>query len=223
MSGLAERIRDIIVNGDMRPGAKLDEQMLAERFEVSRTPVREALRQLASTGLIDLQPHRGAFVSSLTSQQRDEMFAAMSELEATCSRLAAMSMTPVERRNLQRMHESMSEFAACGQVEEFEQANEVLHLMICKGAHNEVLAEMTDSLRERLRPYRNTQFRTEGRLKRSLAEHDVIVRAVVSGDPARAHTAMLHHLGQAGDTFQGVLSGPMEDEPVRANLASGRP
>ena len=138
MSSLAEQIRALVLNGDLSPVAKLDEQMLAERFDVSRTPVREALRQLASTGLIELKPRRGAFVSSLTSDQREEIFVAMSELEATCCRLAAMSMAPLERRNLQRMHETMGELAASGLVEEFEEANEVLHSMISKGAHNEV-------------------------------------------------------------------------------------
>ncbi len=205
MSSLAERIRELVLNGDLAPGAKLDEQVLAERFEVSRTPVREALRQLASTGLIELRPRRGAYVSALTPPQMDEFFAAMSELEATCARLAAMSMVPVERRNLQRLHENMGEMASRDLVEEFEDANELLHSMICSGAHNEVLAEMTASLRDRLRPHRNTQFRKPGRLSRSQAEHDVIVRSIISGDPVRAHAAMLHHLGQAGASFQEVL------------------
>ncbi len=212
MSSLAEQIRTLVLNGDLSPGDKLDEQVLAERFEVSRTPVREALRQLASTGLIELRPRRGAYVSALTSAQREEIFIAMTELEATCSRLAAMSMAPLERRNLQRMHETMGELAGRGLVEEFERANEILHAMISKGAHNAVLSDLTTALRERLRPYRNTQFRSAGRLSHSHGEHDAIVRAIVSGDPAKAHAAMLHHLGQAGGAFREALSGPIEDD-----------
>ncbi len=216
MSSLAEQIRALVLNGDLSPGAKLDEQMLAERFEVSRTPVREALRQLASTGLIELRPRRGAYVSSLSPAQREETFLAMIELEATCSRLAAMSMAPLERRNLQRLHESMGELAAAGLVDEFEEANEILHDMISRGAHNAVLSELTESLRERLRPYRNTQFRSAGRLTRAHAEHDAMVRAIVSGDPAKAHAAMLHHLGQAGGTFKEALTGALEDSELRS-------
>ena len=216
MSRLAEQIRGLVLNGDLSPGAKLDEQMLAERFDVSRTPVREALRQLASTGLIELKPRRGAYVSSLSPSQREETFHAMIELEATCSRLAAMSMAPLERRNLQRLHETMGELAAGGRVEEFEQANEVLHSMISKGAHNEVLSELTASLRERLRPYRNTQFRSAGRIGHSHAEHDAIVRAIVSGDPVKAHAAMLHHLGRAGGAFQETLSETLDDSRFQA-------
>ena len=74
------------------PGSKLDEQDLAYRFAVSRTPVREALRQLASSGLIELRPRRGAYVSALTAPQVEDFFVAMSEMEAVCARLAAMSM-----------------------------------------------------------------------------------------------------------------------------------
>ena len=83
MSALADDIRELVLGGEIQPGAKLDEQALAARFQVSRTPVREALRQLASTGLIELRPNRGAYVTSLTPDQLDEIFVAMVELEAT--------------------------------------------------------------------------------------------------------------------------------------------
>lgn len=206
MSSVAERIRELVLSGTLAPGAKLEEEALAERFEVSRTPVREALRQLASTGLIELRPRRGAFVAALTPPQIDELFAAMSELEATCARLAAMSMAPLERRNLQRLHETMGEMAARELVDDFYQANERLHTLIYEGAHNSVLAEMTASLRDRRRAHRTTQFHSPGRLSRAHAEHEVIVRAIISGDPARAHAAMLHHLGQAGASFEEMTS-----------------
>jgi DNA-binding GntR family transcriptional regulator len=206
LSTVSDRIRELVLSGAVAPGAKLDEQALAERFEVSRTPVREALRELANTGLIDLLPRRGAFVAALTPPQIDELFAAMSELEATCARLAAMSMAPNERRDLQRLQETMAELAARELVEDFYKANEQLHSQILRGAHNSLLERMTGSLRDRRRPHRTTQFRSPGRLHESHAEHEVIVRAIVSGDPARAHAAMLHHLGRAGSAFQESLS-----------------
>lgn len=201
MATLAEQIRSLVLLGDLRPGERLEEQVLADRFEVSRTPVREALRQLASTGLIELRPNRGAFVTELTPSQLDEMFVAMVELEATCARLAAMSMVPSERRNLQRLHESMGQIASSKLVEDFEVANEQLHAMICSGAHNSVLADMTASIRDRRRPYRGVQFRSPGRLLHSHAEHETLVRAIVAGDPAQAHAAMLHHLDRASQSY----------------------
>lgn len=205
MDPLAEEIERLVLGGELRPGAKLDEQALAQRFSVSRTPVREALRRLASTGLIELRPNKGAFVRMLTPEQLDEMFVAMAELEATCARLSAMSMTPVERRGLQRLHESMGEMALNGLVSDFVEANDTLHSLIYQGAHNGFLEEMTSGLRRRLAPYRRSQFRTKGRLTRSHDEHANVVRAIVTGEPARAHAAMLHHVDQVEASFEKLL------------------
>lgn len=207
MGTLAQQVAELVLSGEIAPGFKLDEQVLAQRFSVSRTPVREALRQLASTGLIELKPNRGAFVASLTPEQLEEMFVAMAELEATCARLAAMSMTPVERRTLQRLHERMAEFARLDQIPEFVEANERFHSLIYAGAHNAILADSATALRRRLQLYRRSQFRTQGRLPRSHAEHDEVVRAIVSGEPARAHAAMLHHVDLVEASFEKLLAG----------------
>jgi DNA-binding GntR family transcriptional regulator len=203
---LAQQLSELVLSGELAPGVKLDEQVLAQRFQVSRTPVREALRQLASTGLIELRPNRGAFVATVTLEQLEEMFVAMAELEATCARLAAMSMTPIERRGLQRLHEHMGELARRGQTAEFVEANDRFHGLVYAGAHNSVLAEMTAALRRRLAQYRRAQFRHAGRLARSHAEHDEVVKAVISGDPAGAHARMLHHVGLVEASFEKLLS-----------------
>ncbi len=206
MPKLSDEIERLILNGEFRPGAKLDEQVLAQRFAVSRTPIREALRRLASTSLIELRPNKGAFVALLTAESLDEMFIAMAELEATCARLAAMSMTPVERQGLHRLHESMGELARRDAVGEFVEANDVLHSAIYRGAHNAYLEEATSNLRRRLAPYRRSQFQNQGRLERSYQEHDAFVRAIVVGDPARAHSAMIHHVGQVEASFEKLLT-----------------
>jgi DNA-binding GntR family transcriptional regulator len=203
---LAQQLAELVLSGEVAPGLKLDEQILAQRFQVSRTPVREALRQLASTGLIELRPNRGAFVTRITPEQLEEMFVAMAELEATCARLAAMSMTPIERRGLQRLHEHMGELARRGLIGDFVDANERFHSMIYSGAHNTVLADAAIALRRRLSIYRRAQFRTEGRLPRSHAEHDEVVKAVVSGDPSGAHAAMLHHVDLVEASYEKLLS-----------------
>jgi len=203
---LAQQIEKLVLDGELAPGMRLDEQALAQRFEVSRTPVREALRHLASTGLIELRPNRGAFVKTVTPEELDEMFVAMAELEATCARLAAMSMTPVERRGLQRLHERMGEMAARELVEDFVAANETFHTMVYSGAHNGFLEDATLTLRRRVSAYRRAQFRTAGRLARSHAEHDAVVKAIVSAEPARAHAAMLHHVDLVEASFEKLLA-----------------
>lgn len=206
MGKLAQDITELVLSGEITPGDKLDEQILASRFKVSRTPVREALRQVASTGLIELKPNRGAFVAIVTPEQLDEMFSAMAELEATCARLAAMSMTPAERRGLRRLHESMGEMARRDLIQEFVKANDDFHSLIYSGAHNEIMRDITATLRRRLALYRHAQFRSPGRLPRSHSEHDQVVKAIISGDPDGAHKAMLHHVGLVEAAFENLIA-----------------
>jgi DNA-binding GntR family transcriptional regulator len=199
---LADELAEAILSGAFAPGSRLDEQALAQRYSVSRTPVREALRQLATTGLIEIRPRRGAIVAKVTPAQLEELFVAMGELEATCARLAALSMAPTERRRLQALHEKMEEMARTGDAKAFADANHVLHTMIYTGAHNAVLADMTAALRRRLSPFRRAQFHLEGRPPRSHAEHDVVVGAIVRGDAKAAHAAMLQHVTLVEQSFE---------------------
>lgn len=199
---LAEELADAILDGTLEPGCRLDEQRLAERYGTSRTPVREALRQLATTGLIELRPRRGAVVTQVTSEQLEMLFVAMGELEATCARLSALSMTPIERRRLESLQEAMGEMVARGDVAAYTAANTAFHTLFYSGAHNPVLSEMAIGLRRRLAPFRQAQFRATGRLARSYAEHGAVARAVLAGDAAGAHAAMLHHVSLVEDAFE---------------------
>lgn len=227
---LAQAIADAIFSGEFAPGVRLDEQQLAARFSVSRTPVREALRQLATTGLIELKPRRGAFVTRVSPAQLEELFVAMGELEATCARLAAQSMSPTERRRLQVFHDRMGDLARAGDAMGFAEANNVFHTMIYAGARNAVLADMTAAMRRRLMPYRRAQFLLEGRPPRSHAEHDAIVRAILAGDARGAHEAMLHHVMLVEASFEELCAeralGPEAQAGQRASAlrhGSARP
>lgn len=210
---LADDIAEAILSGEFAPGARLDEQLLAQRYAVSRTPVREAIRQLATTGLIEVRPRRGAIVTQVTPAQLEELFVAMAELEATCARLAALSMAPTERRRLQALHERMGELARQGDAVAFADANHVLHTMIYAGAHNPVIADATTALRRRLAPFRRAQFHLEGRPPRSFDEHDAVVSAIVRGDARAAHEAMLHHVTLVEASFE-ELCAAREQESV---------
>lgn len=199
---LASAIADGILNGSLKPGVRLDEVGLALQHGVSRTPVREALRQLTASGLIDMRPRKGAVVSKATPEQVESLFVAMAEMEATCARLAAMSMTPVERRRLQARHEAMTALATQGDPAAYADANVAFHSAIYAGAHNAPIAEYAMSLRRRVGPFRRAQFQVEGRLTRSNQEHDAVVRAILVGDAATAHAAMLHHVSLVEDAFE---------------------
>lgn len=199
---LATQIGEAILAGDYSSGERLDEQRLAEAYAVSRTPVREALRQLASSGLIEIRPHRGAIVATITPERLKELFVAMGEIEATCARLAAISMSPIERRQLDALHAEMGALARKGRRAAYSAANHALHTQIYAGAHNAMLEEIALGLRRRLEHFRRAQFRAPRRLVQSHGEHADVVRAILTGDAARAHSAMLHHVSLVEIAFE---------------------
>src|SRR6201997_5159463 len=173
------QLADEIVRGALPPGAPLDETDIARRFNVSRTPVREALRQLAASGLVETRAHRGAVVAQPTLDRLAGMFEAMAELEAICAGLAAERMTPVERHRLEAVHEELRVLSHAGNPDRFHEVNERFHNMIYAGAHNDYIAETTLATRVRVQPFRRAQFRNLGRLAKSHAEHDRVLVAIL--------------------------------------------
>ncbi|MFH6783903.1 MULTISPECIES: GntR family transcriptional regulator [Methylobacterium] len=202
---LAAEIAEAIVTGALAPGHRLDEQALADRYGVSRTPVREALRQLGTSGLVEMRPRRGAVVAQVTPEQLAELFVAMAEIEATCARLAAQSMSPLERRRLDALHDAMADLAASDDPAAYARANTAFHGAVYAGAHNAVLADFALGLRRRLQPYREAQFRLAGRLARSHAEHGAVVAAILGGRAEEAHAAMLRHVTLVESSVEGML------------------
>ncbi len=196
------QIADEIVSGALEPGAPLDEQELAARFGVSRTPVREAIRQLSASGLVSVRPHRGAVVALPTPRQLDDMFEAMAELEALCAGLAARNMTVPERRALEGLHQDLRVLVQKGDPARYHETNEAFHAAIYAGSHNGYLAEITLMTRTRVAPFRRAQFRASGRLGGSYQEHDLIVQAILRGDQSGAVEAMRAHIGIVRDAFR---------------------
>jgi DNA-binding GntR family transcriptional regulator len=188
------QLADEIVRGALAPGASLDETDIARRFKVSRTPVREALRQLAASGLVEARAHRGAVVAQPSIERLDGMFEAMAELEALCSGLAAERMSPVERHRLEAVHEELRTLSHAGDPERFHEVNEQFHNTIYAGSRNGYIAEITIATRARVRPFRRAQFRNLGRLAKSHAEHDRVVVAILRGDRNGAAAAMRAHI-----------------------------
>jgi DNA-binding GntR family transcriptional regulator len=189
------QLADQIVRGALAPGAALDETKIARRFNVSRTPVREALRQLVASGLVEARAHRGAVVAQPSLERLSAMFEAMAELEALCAGLAAQRMTPVERQRLEAIHEELRNLSHAGNPERFHEVNERFHNAIYAGAHNTHIAEITLATRVRVQPFRRAQFRNLGRLAKSHAEHDRVVVAILRGDKLGAANAMRAHIG----------------------------
>lgn len=183
-----------IINGELPPGLKLDEKALATQFGVSRTPIREALRELGARGLIDLVPRRGGIVARIGIEQLADMLDAECELEALCARLASQRMNALEKRQLQEYHRQSQDLTGDRDETRYLAINNAFHDQICDGAHNSTLATMTRELRVRLSPFRQSQSDQEGRrLARSHAEHEAIIQAIARSDPDAAYEAMRVH------------------------------
>jgi DNA-binding GntR family transcriptional regulator len=206
---LAEELRlqlaDEIVRGVLKPGVGLDETELARRFEVSRTPVREAIRQLAASGLVDTQAHRGAVVARPAEERLIGMFEAMAELEAMCAGFAAERMTGAERHALEAVHEQLRALIQSGDPQRYHDINEAFHAAVYTGSHNDYLAEMTLQTRVRVQPFRRAQFRNLGRLAKSHGEHDRVVMAILRGDREKAATSMREHIKTVREEYEAYL------------------
>lgn len=196
---LEERLAEEIINGRLLPGTRLEEQAIADRFKTSRTPVREALRRLVSTGLIEMRPRRGVVVSTVTRDRLAQMFETMAELEGACARLAAERMTPAERDALRALQKHGTDIVDAADADAYERHNRAFHAAIYRGSGNAVLEETTLSVRARLSPFRSAQFQIPGRVARSNAEHAAVVDAIIVNDGETAYAAMRFHMLTVSD------------------------
>ena len=191
---LCRALEDDIVTGQLLPGEHLEELALAERFQVSRTPVREALQKLVTAELAEKRPRRGVVVAQISAERLRLMFETMAELEATCGRLAALRMTPGERKEFAALHAHLSKIMSAGDVERYIALNRTFHDLIYQGARNDVLVGLSRSIRLRAAPYRRVQFNNLERLAASHAEHGAIVEAIQQGDAQAAADALYRHI-----------------------------
>jgi DNA-binding GntR family transcriptional regulator len=198
---LSDRIRDAltdaIASGTIAAGTALDEQNLAQRYGASRTPVREALRQLAASGLVEMRPRRGVVVARLTPERIADMFETTAEIEAMCARLATYRMTPLERGRLLELHEESAAAVAAGDVDAYDRFNRIFHEALYTATHNGFMAEQALAIRERLSAFRRTQLRHADRIRHSRDEHGEILAAIAEGDGETAARRMRAHMLRA--------------------------
>ena len=191
---VSEQIADEIIAGRLAPGARLDEQSLADRFGVSRSPIRDALRQLAATRLVDYVAHRGFSVAAVDSSELKGLFEAAGEVEALCAKWCALRSDAAARKHLQFVHEQSGRALKSRDVKAYARFNDELHQLIYSGAHNNVMSEIAHNLRQRLSPFRSRVFFTaHNRMLASHAEHSELISAIVHQDGARAAAAMQEH------------------------------
>ena len=198
-------VEEQIATGQLKDGEKLDEASLAERFKVSRTPVREALLQLVGSGLATQIPKRGCFVKAPSFREMIEMFEVMSELEGMCARLAARRISDQQLVELKAANTGCEEAIQASDSDLYYHKNVEFHECIYTACGNSFLANETRSLRRRLQSFRRLQLRVRGRMPQSLAEHFEIIEAIEKGDAEKAELISRQHVMIQGERFNDLL------------------
>ncbi len=203
---IANQIEELIFDGTFRDGEHLDEMQLADRFSVSRTPVREALLRLAQSGLIEHLPRRGAFVRQPGPIELMEMFEVMAELEASAARLAANRISDHAIGELKEANQRCNAAVEEQNTEKYYGENEQFHAILYRESGNSFLEKECLRLQRCLQPFRRTQLRLRGRLKQSMREHELIVSALEDGDEIQAANASRGHVAVQGENFHHLMA-----------------
>lgn len=191
---VADRLRQRIYSGDLKPGQRIDEKVLADHYGISRTPMREALKVLRAEGLVELVPRRGCFVADLKRQDLDEIFPVMALLEGRCAFEAVRKATPADIKRLDRIHAKLEKYAAANDRSRYYETNYLFHQTVQELAGNAWLQRITSELRKFLKLLRGRQLEVPGRLAQSLAEHRLLMAAFHNRNPAAAEKIMHDHL-----------------------------
>ncbi len=175
---LVDRLRDMIIQGELEPGQKISEKALCERFGVSRTPLREAIKILAADGFLDLTPHRGASVVKLTLKDFEEALPIMGALDAVAGELACQNATDAEIEELAALTDHMTERFKAGDLIGYYKLNSRIHELIMEMARNPTLTQTMRVLSERMRRARYELAMAPARWAQAVDEHQAMVKAI---------------------------------------------
>ena len=203
---LLAEIEAMIIDGALRPGERLDETVLAKKFGVSRTPVREAIRVLTAIGLVQNSGRQGAEVAQISISMLIEMFELMAVLEGMCAQLAARRATDDERSSMFATHKKLEETLDRGNHKDFYSVNLKFHDQLYQASHTQYLSGETLRLRRRLSPYRMRVTYQPGRMRATLGEHLEILQAVEKGDSEGAMKAARSHMRLLGNQLEDFIA-----------------
>ena len=202
---LSDKIREAleaeIISGALYAGSRIDDQELMERFNVSRTPAREAIQQLISAGLVTHMPRHGAVVATLSLTDYIAMLEMLTELEGLAARLSARRMPTAQRQALTAAVKACEDATAADDATAYELANRAFHETIYDGSLNDVLARQLRLMRLRMRHPQRSLFDRPNRIRNSLVEHKAILNAILSGDEDAADRAMAMHISSGGNVY----------------------
>lgn len=180
--------------GELTPGMRLDEAGLAERFGVSRTPIREALNRLTAQGILVPGEKRGVFVAQYSREELSQIFEAMHEIEAACARVASQRLNLLSRTEIEYAQAECISAAQSGDRAGYLRANEAFHMAIYKATGNPCMAEIATEFRRRTGPFRAKKFETTQDLIDSAESHRELIENIFSEDSATASNGMRSHM-----------------------------
>jgi DNA-binding GntR family transcriptional regulator len=203
---LRRKLEEAIAAGRLEPGSRLDEQEIAQRFGVSRTPVREAFRLMAANNLVELRGRQGATVRAIKAQALIEMFQVMAELEGLCARLAARRMSQAWGNEISKINQRLVAAGETRNIDVFYDINQEFHEAIYEASRNTFLADQTRKLRNQVAAYRRQVTRMPNRIADTVREHEAIMQAILAHDPELAHSTMRDHVNLLGDDLLDFLA-----------------
>ncbi|NRB04995.1 MAG: GntR family transcriptional regulator [Rhodobacteraceae bacterium] len=188
---------DSISAGEVKPGARMDEVSLAEKYGVSRTPVREALNRLAAQGILVPGEKRGLFVAEYSREELGQIFEAMHEIEIACARIASQRLNLLTRSEIEMAQAACMKAAEDGDRAAYLRANEAFHQTIYRATGNPYIAEIAREFRHRTGPFRAKRFATAEDLMVSAKSHDVLISDIFSENSTTATTGMRNHMTES--------------------------
>ncbi|MGK0272996.1 MAG: DNA-binding GntR family transcriptional regulator [Cocleimonas sp.] len=202
---LISQITQDISSGSLRPGDQLEETELADRFQVSRTPIREAIRVMVSSGLLETRPRKGAFVRVLTPEELLDLFEVSAELEGMACRLAAGSLTEEHAKAIMDQLEKCKAAAASNDRKLYSICNLDFHSAIHRASRNKWLISQLKQIGIHLNAYRSIPYDMRGRLAKSAEEHIEIYEAIFDGDERKANDLMRDHMMLQGKRLPSMI------------------
>ncbi len=217
---IVDSIRDAIIRGVLKPGERVAEPELALRFGISRTPIREAFRQLESEGYLRITPRRGAVVVALTEKDVSEFYDVKAVLEGHAAQRAATRLTAADLAELDRLNAELARLAEQGDVRAFFDVHNAFHDVFLKAAGNDRLEQMLRSLVQQFERYRLASLVQPGRMRRSVDDHTRIIAAFRSRDPERAEALVRGSAEQGGEVLRKVVRGEAPAEGSHNGVTS---
>lgn len=202
---VAQRLRDMLVEGILPPGEKLNERELSERLQVSRTPLREAIKMLAAEGLVELLPNRGAVALSLSEQDVLDTFEVIAGLEGQSGELAAQRITPEQLSEIKALHFEMLAAHTRRDLPQYYRLNAQIHRQINAAAANPVLQATYNQVNARLQALRFRSNQDEDKWQQAVKEHEQMIQALSTRDAAGLRAVLVQHLNNKRDAVVALL------------------